>query len=76
MKSLQYSDTKECFTDMEISKLERILDWMNSPNNKKELYRNRKDFGNFFREHDKRRGTSFIDIFPELENLYKKKGKK
>ena len=76
MKSLQYSDNKECFTDMEISKLERILDWMNSPNDRKELYRNRKDFGNFFREHDKRRGTSFIDIFPELENLYKKKGKK
>ena len=36
----------------------------------------KEDFGNFFREHDKRRGTSFINIFPELENLYKKRGKK
>jgi hypothetical protein len=61
---------------MEISKLERILDWLKSKNNRKQLFKDKKDFGLFFREHDKRRGTSFIDIFPELENLYKKKGKK
>jgi len=77
MKKLQRDDNGiEYFTDMEISKLERIFDWLKSKNDRKQLLRDKKDFGNFFREHDKRRGTSFIDIFPELENLYKKKGKK
>jgi len=77
MKKLQRDDSGiEYFTDMEISKLERIFDWLKSKNDRKQLLRDKKDFGNFFREHDKRRGTSFIDIFPELENLYKKKGKK
>ena len=34
------------------------------------LLRNKKDFGIFFREHDKRRGTNFLKIFPDLKNLY------
>ena len=77
MKKLQRDDNGiEYFTDMEISKLERIFDWLKSKNDRKQLLRDKKDFGNFFREHDKRRGTSFINIFPELENLYKKRGKK
>jgi hypothetical protein len=72
MKSLQRDENRiEYFTDMEISKLERILDWLKSKNNRKQLFKDKKDFGLFFREHDKRRGTSFIDIFPELEKLYK-----
>ena len=72
MKKLQRDDSGiEYFTDMEISKLERIFDWLKSKNDRKQLLRDKKDFGNFFREHDKRRGTSFIDIFPELEKLYK-----
>ena len=71
MKKLQRDDNGiEYFTDMEISKLERIFDWLKSKNDRKQLLRDKKDFGNFFREHDKRRGTSFIDIFPKLEKLY------
>ena len=71
MKKLQRDDNGiEYFTDMEISKLERILDWMKSDEDKVRAARNRRDFGRFFREHDKRRNTSFIDIFPELKNLY------
>ena len=71
MKSLQRDENgNEYFTDMEISKLERIFDWLNSDINERELKRNRKDFGIFFKEHDKRRGTSFLEVFPKLEKLY------
>jgi len=71
MKSLQRDENgKEYFTDMEISKLERIFDWLKSKNDRKELMRNKKDFGIFFKEHDKRRGTSFLEVFPKLESLY------
>ena len=71
MKEIQKDDNGvDYFTDMEISKLERILDWMDSEQNERLANRNRKDFGRFFREHDKRRDTSFLDMFPELESLY------
>jgi hypothetical protein len=60
----------EYFTDMEISKLERILDWLKSKNNRKQLFKDKKDFGLFFREHDKRRNTNFLETFPLLEKLY------
>jgi organic radical activating enzyme len=71
MKKLQKDeDGVEYFTPMEISKLERIFDWLESKNDRKELLRNKKDFGIFFREHDKRRGTNFLKIFPNLKKLY------
>jgi len=71
MKKLQKDeDGVEYFTPMEISKLERIFDWLESKNDRKELLRNKKDFGIFFREHDKRRGTNFLKIFPDLKKLY------
>ena len=38
--------------------------------NERELKRNRKAFGIFFKEHDKSRGTSFLEVFPKLEKLY------
>ena len=31
---------------------------------------NRHDFGKFFKEHDKRRGTDFKKVFPELAEFY------
>ena len=30
----------------------------------------RYNFGKFFQEHDKRRGTNFCKTFPELEEFY------
>ena len=71
MKKLQRDDKGvEYFTDMEISKLERIFDWLRSKNDRKQLLRDKKDFGIFFREHDKRRNTNFLETFPLLEKLY------
>jgi len=54
----------------EIQKMMRNYDWMKSSTPEEELVRNRKDFYKFFKEHDRRRGTSFVDTFPELETFY------
>jgi hypothetical protein len=58
------------YTDVEISKMQRIYDWMISPQDEIIQMKNRKDFYNFFSEHDKRRGTNFCKTFPELEEFY------
>jgi organic radical activating enzyme len=54
----------------EISKLKRIYDWMNSPQNSYLLKVHRKDFYRFIKEHDTRRGTDFVKTFPEFEKFY------
>ena len=60
------------FYENETEKLKRIYtmakDSANNPN--EWLATNRKDFILFVDEHDLRRGTDFIDTFPELENMY------
>jgi hypothetical protein len=35
-----------------------------------ETEKNRKDFIAFVDEHDKRRGTNFLETFPEMKNFY------
>lgn len=59
----------------ETLKMKRILDWMESkrPQNKKEeqeLYKHQRDFYSFFSEHDKRRGTDFNKVFPQMTEFY------
>jgi organic radical activating enzyme len=58
------------FTQMEIPKIKRIYDWMITPQDEKMLNVHRKDFYNFFNEHDIRRGTNFGKTFPELNDFY------
>ena len=59
------------FSDIETQKVKRIYDWMESVDqNSEELSKQRYNFGKFFEEHDKRRGTNFVEVFPELENFY------
>jgi len=58
------------YGDVEISKMQRIYDWMISPQDEIKQMKNRKDFYKFFSEHDKRRGTNFCKTFPELEEFY------
>jgi len=36
------------------------------------LLQNRRDFRIFVDNHDKRRGTNFLKVFPEFEEFYKK----
>jgi hypothetical protein len=59
------------YTDIEINKIKRIKDWFYSEE-ENDLKVNRKDFYKFIREHDKRRGTNFIETFPELEDFFYK----
>jgi hypothetical protein len=58
------------FTDIEIDKVKRIYDWMLSPEDEVSQMHHRKDFYNFFNEHDRRRNTDFIKTFPEYEEFY------
>jgi len=57
------------FKDFEISKVQRLIDWVNSDtgfDQKKGMV----NFYKFFTEHDRRRGTDFLKVFPELENFW------
>jgi hypothetical protein len=57
------------FSDFEISKVQRLIDWIKSDTAfNKDLAM--KNFYLFFSQHDKRRGTDFLNTFPELENFW------
>ena len=60
------------FYESEAEKLKRIYtmvkDSMNRPD--EFLNTNRKDFAIFVDEHDLRRGTDFLETFPELGSFY------
>ena len=60
------------FSDTEIQKLKRIWDWKIAEWDGKEeqVREHRYNFGKFFKEHDKRRGTDFCKTFPELADFY------
>lgn len=65
------------YSDIEIQKIKRIYDWMISRNmselrDDEALKRNRHDFGVFFKEHDRRRGTDFCKVYPEFADFYHK----
>ena len=65
------------YSDIEIQKVKRIYDWMISRNmselrDDEALKRNRHDFGVFFKEHDRRRGTDFCKVYPEFADFYHK----
>ena len=62
------------YSDIEIQKIKRIYDWKLAqwPDKEKHVKEYRYNFGKFFQEHDKRRGTNFSSTFPELEEFYRK----
>jgi organic radical activating enzyme len=60
----------EPFYNLESIKIKRLLDWMKEPVDfayKKQLQR---DFYLFFKEHDRRRETSFVKNFPEMVSFW------
>ncbi len=60
------------FTSVEFEKFKRVVDYMESTNYAREkLIEGRRDFYNWFTELDKRRGTNFLETFPEMEAFYK-----
>ncbi len=55
----------------EIDQVNRLCAFMLEDMEPNELVRNRKDFGLFVQEYDKRRGTDFAVTFPTLNNFYR-----
>ena len=71
MKSIpEMSDTRfHGFKDYEVQRLQRIVDQMNLQVNKFDNS-TKADFYKFFKEHDRRRGTNFLQTFPEMSEWY------
>jgi hypothetical protein len=63
-------DPKRGIKDAEVEKMRRILAWMGSPSPENWLLGARRDFHLFFSQHDQRRGTHFLDTFPEMEEFW------
>jgi hypothetical protein len=58
------------FSDFEISKVQRLIDWIKSDTGfNSDLAK--ENFYLFFSQQDKRQGTDFLNTFPELETFWK-----
>ena len=62
------------YSDIEVQKIKRIYDWKIAKwdGKARQVKNHRYNFGKFFQEHDKRRGTDFCKVFPELADFYHK----
>ena len=58
------------FATLEALKIQRLLDIVEIPVDKEKQKRNRADFYRFFKEHDRRRGTDFLETFPQLREFW------
>ena len=69
----EFHSTNIGYSDIEIQKVKRIYDWKVAQwdGKEKQVKEQRYNFGKYFKEHDKRRGTDFCRVFPELEEFYK-----
>lgn len=68
--SLEYMRRNK-FSELEYEKFSRVVEYMRTTNyDKTKLDEGRKDFYNWFTEYDRRRGTNFVETFPELEQFY------
>jgi organic radical activating enzyme len=58
--------------DFQIQRLERLLAWMEEGDNlsPEKIKRDRADFYYFFTAHDERRGTNFLETFPEMQDFW------
>lgn len=58
------------FSEEEVDKLARLIDWMKAGWQSMEKRRLMADFFLYFNEYDKRRNLNFKKTFPELENFF------
>jgi hypothetical protein len=58
------------FKDFEIQRLERDIAWMRE-GQRQDNTMAKADFYRFFAEHDQRRGTNFLNTFPEMTAFWK-----
>ena len=59
------------FLEDQYLKAKRILEWMRLPMGSEERRILQRRFHSFFSEHDRRRNTSFVAVFPELAGFWK-----
>lgn len=61
------------FKDYEVQRMQRDLAWWQEGSKLDEQYVRdcKADFYRFFNEHDKRRGTNFLETFPEMVDWWK-----
>jgi hypothetical protein len=57
------------FKDYEVARLDRDIAWMRSAQTQDHSVA-RADFYRFFAEHDRRRGTNFLETFPEMKSWW------
>jgi organic radical activating enzyme len=57
------------FKDYELARLDRDIAWMRSGQNQN-WHQEQADFYRFFSEHDRRRGTDFLQTFPEMRSWW------
>jgi hypothetical protein len=74
IRQIETEDTRfQGFKDYEIARLDRDIAWMRDGQQLPKEYvdRNKADFYRFFSEHDRRRGTDFLQTFPEMATWWK-----
>jgi organic radical activating enzyme len=68
----QYMETPERpfkgFKDYEVQRMRRDIAWMKEGTDN--IEQKRADFYRFFSEHDRRRGTDFLQTFPEMQSFW------
>lgn len=76
MRANLNNDSSNQFTEIEYEKFRRVVKYMEATvySNDK-LKEGRKDFYNWFTEHDVRRNTNFAETFPEMLEFYNMCGK-
>lgn len=65
-----YGTAHRGFYEGEVDKFRRIYDVTKDLQCTENILKDRKDFILFVDEHDKRRGTNFLQTFPEMEQIY------
>jgi hypothetical protein len=57
------------FRDYEVQRVRRDIAWKREAQNA-DFSRQKADFYRFFREHDRRRNTNFLQTFPEMRTFW------
>ena len=58
------------FKDFEVQRLRRDIAWMRE-GQRQDCTKERADFYRFFAEHDRRRNTNFLSVFPQMSQWWK-----
>ncbi len=70
--SLRYmKNNNDLFNDHEITKFENVINWVESPRDKKEELKSRGNLFRFLKEYDRRKNKNFLELFPDYQEFMK-----